>query len=476
MKLNSLSSRWRKYKDDGTWNVLGVCMVASLAHVANGNGNGWPSAAIPDIEDTSHKNPFYLNDFEKSWVSSINHLGAIGGGIVCGPFSDYLGRKPALLTVCLPYVISWLIIAGSVNVYMMYAGRFLLGFAQGVSAGICTVYLVEVAPLKIRGALAALGDVGYSLGKLYDYAFGAFLSWNWLAITNSALCTLMAVLVYLIPETPRWLVTTAKGKYGEWQKDEAAKILQSLRGGKNVDIGSEFKEIEASVNSNNKNSVSFKKFLKKNLFNLFISLLIITQFQLGGAIIVTQYTVSIFKAADVDMDSHLQTILVGIMDVIGALLCTVTIDYFGRRAMLTFSTFAMTVCMTALATYFYIYEEVDKEFAVNNLSWLPLVSLMLNELLLNTGVGALIWIMPSELFPTETRATALSISVAWSHACQFLASKYFGNMVKRIGTYGVFWLCAGIDLAGLIAFIFLVPETKDKSLEQLQSDFDQEFT
>lgn len=154
-----------------------------------------------------------------------------------GYVMDRFGRKKTLIFTEIPLIIGWLLIAFAPNVQCIYAGRILCGFGSGMVGAPVRVYTSEVTQPHLRGMLTALGNVGISVGVLFQYAFGAFLNWNILAIISALVPILAFILMLGMPESPNYLVTHSK-------RDEALKSLAKLRGS-SYNLGREIDQLQA---------------------------------------------------------------------------------------------------------------------------------------------------------------------------------------------------------------------------------------
>lgn len=436
-----------------------AALIVCLGGVGVGTCVGYPSPAVPDIN--AHPNPFFVNSDEQSWIGGIVCLGSMVGAAISGLLMDALGRKLALMVTSVPFTIGWIIIVASPNIGVFYFGRFVSGFSKGIALGIVPVYISEIAPAEIRGLLGAFNEMSCLFGMLYAYSFGYFLHWTWLAIACSAVIVVMVVALFFMPETPRWFLS--KGR-----KDDAIQAMYWLRG-KNANIFVELEEMEKSITVA-KDVVAWKEFLKPTLLKpLIICILMFALQQLCGNNVIKVYTTSIFQATNSKMDSSLETIIVGIVGVCGTLTCVLTVDLVGRRILLIISTVMMTLSMAAIGAYFKV-QAVHPSYAQDNLDWLPLLSLVSDNYFYALGCGPISWTLSTELFSTRARGRANSIAVGFEGLFSFICTKCFVYLTNAIELYGGFWVCAGISAVGIFFVIFVVPETKGKTLEELQRD------
>lgn len=442
--------------------ALVATIIICLAVIGVGTCVGYPSPAVPDIN--AHKNPFHVNTNEQSWIGGIVCLGSMVGAAISGLLMDHFGRKLAIMMTSVPYTIGWVLIVASPNIGLFYFARFVSGFSKGIALGIAPVYISEIAPAQMRGLLGAFNETASLFGMLYVYCFGYFLSWTWLAIAASAVIAVMVVGVYFIPETPRWLLSKDR-------REDAIESMHWLRG-KNADIYPEMQEMEKSIIIA-KDVAAWVEFLKFQLLKpLIICILMFALQQLCGNNVIKVYTTTIFDATKTDMDSSLETIIVGIVGVCGTVTCICTVDIVGRRILLVISTVMMTLSMIAIGVYFKI-QDSRPDFAQDTLYWLPLVSLLANSYFYAIGCGPIAWTLSTELFSTRARGRANSIAVGFEGLFSFIITKCFVYLADAIGLPGGFWCCAGVSALGFFFVLFVIPETKGKTLEQLQENSEQ---
>lgn len=362
----------------------------------------------------------------------------------------------------LPCVFGWVIVAASPSVTVLYIGRITNGLSVGLFNTIVHVYIAETAPSNMRGMLSSIASVSSVIGNLYEYCLGYFLPWNWLAISNAVIPALLICLMCNIPESPRYLLL--KGK-----TEEAEEVLLWLREG-SKSIPEEMIEIQESIKETLKKT-NFKEFFQPCLLKpLMICLGIFTVQQLSGAGVIRIYTVSIFDEISEVINPQIQAIVFGLVAVAGTMSSTVLIDYVGRKNLLIASSISMAVCLSATGAYFKM-RELDTYHAFKCLYWLPVISLVLNNFSYAIAYDPIPLMITSELFPTRARGLANSIGGLWQYLCAFIVSKCLVNITNAIDNYGAFWVSAGICAAGTVFIIILLPETKRKSLERIEENF-----
>lgn len=172
--------------------------------------------------------------------------------------------------------------------------------------------------------------------------------------------------------------------------------------------------------------------------------------------------------AKTDIGASMSTILIGVMQVVATFVSTLVVDRLGRRILLLASGIVMALSTTAIGVYFYLKDQ--NEDSVENLGWLPVASLCIFMIMFSIGYGPVPWLMMGELFATDIKGFAGSIAGTTNWVLAFIVTKTFKNLNDGLGNGGTFWLFAGVTLVGVIFVFLAVPETKGKSLNEIQQE------
>lgn len=334
---------------------------------------------------------FEVTEQSKSWIGGLMPLAGLAGGICGGPLIEYLGRRNTILATSIPFIVSGLLIACAVDVGMVLAGRALSGFCVGIASLSLPVYLGETLQPEVRGTLGLLPTAFGNIGILICFVAGKYMNWSELAFLGAALPIPFLILMFVIPETPRWYVSRNK-------QEEARKALQWLRG-KQANVEPELKGIVKSHHESEKtasNNQMLELFKKQNLKPLLISLGLMFFQQMSGINAVIFYTTSIFKDAGSTIDESLCTIIVGVVNFIAVFIATVLIDRLGRKVLLYISDAAMIITLATLGAFFYLKSSGQD---VSNIGWLPLASFVIFVVGFSLGFGPIPWLMMGEILP-----------------------------------------------------------------------------
>ncbi|KAI9588361.1 hypothetical protein GQX74_004206 [Glossina fuscipes] len=413
-----------------------AALSAAGGAFAAGTLLGWTSPAQNRL--TGGEYGFPVSDAAFSWIGSAMTLGAAFICIPIGFLINMIGRKLTMLLLVLPFTLGWALLIWAQNVEMMYAARFILGISGGAFCVTAPMYTGEIAQKDIRGTLGSFFQLMVTAGILFIYAIGAGLD------------------VFAMS-----LVSKSKN-------ESAIKSIQWLRG-KDFNYNPELEELKATEEQIKQNSVSVGTALLRpvTLKALAISLGLMFFQQLCGINAVIFYSTDIFKDAETGIDEDLSTIVVGVMQVIATFVSVMVVDKLGRRLLLLASAIVMALSTVAMGVYFYMKDNDNDSVA--NLGWLPVSALCVFIIMFSIGFGPVPWLMMGELFASDIKGVAGSIAGTSNWVLAFIVTKTFVNMKEALGSGQTFWLFAGITVLGAVFVFLFVPETKGKSLNEIQT-------
>ncbi|KAH8325211.1 hypothetical protein KR074_010489 [Drosophila pseudoananassae] len=441
------------------WTQVLAALSVSLGSLVVGFVSAYTSPALVSMVDRNITS-FEVTPQAASWVGGIMPLAGLAGGISGGPFIEYLGRRNTILATAVPFIVSSLLIACAVNVAMVLAGRFLAGFCVGIASLSLPVYLGETVQPEVRGTLGLLPTAFGNIGILLCFVAGTYMDWSMLAFLGAALPVPFLVLMFLIPETPRWFVSRGR-------EERARKALSWLRG-KEADVEPELKGLmrsQADADRQGTQNTMLELLKRSNFKPLSISLGLMFFQQLSGINAVIFYTVSIFKDAGSTIDGNVCTIIVGVVNFLATFIATLLIDRAGRKILLYVSNIAMIITLFVLGGFFYCKAHGPD---VSHLGWLPLSCFVIYILGFSLGFGPIPWLMMGEILPAKIRGSAASVATAFNWTCTFVVTKTFQDMIDVMGAHGAFWLFGVICFIGLFFVILYVPETQGKTLEDIE--------
>ncbi|XP_065578073.1 facilitated trehalose transporter Tret1-2 homolog isoform X3 [Artemia franciscana] len=435
-------------------------LAVGLAMFCLGFDQAWSSPAIPSLKKELK---FNLSETDLDIISSF--LGALCVGMLI----NSLGRRGTVMALSPLYIGSYLLTGFAVNRIMIITGRFICGFLAGAASPASQIYVSEISSPCIRGRLGSLAGIFLTVGILVAYGFGAFLNWNQLSLFGITFPALLGLSTLFIPESPSWYIIK--------QKDSLAlKSLQRLRG-RNTDVSGEFKIKKESSERIKKmpeitlRNASDPKFWKPLALS---SMLMIAQ-QFSGNLAVVFNTVSIFESTGSTLSPSVSSVITGSIMVIFTIGMTFLIDKAGRKALLLFSSAGMGLSHSLLGSYFYIQANYPQE-VINSISWLPLVSLITFFIFYALGYNGIPFMMLGELLPLRYRGICSSLSGAVNRLFAVIVVITFPLMQDTFGKYGCYWFYSACCCLSTFSVFYFVPETKGKSLEEIETLFETSFT
>jgi len=445
-----------------------VCFVASLGGVLFGFDTAVISGTFSFVEVY-----FGLGKLEVGWFASSALVGAILGAGMAGALSDRYGRKPVLIAAALLFFISALGSTVPPDFVFLICARLIGGLGVGMASVLAPLYISEFAPPEIRGRLVALYQLSIVIGILlayfsnwlllgfshgHDMAFGGtgflhkiFVSEVWRGMFGSEMIPsgLFILLLLTIPESPRWLIKNG-------QTDMGYTILMRISGAKTAK--SELADIKATVNHvKGKISELLKPGLRLALI-VGVGLSVFGQFT--GVNIIVYYGPTIIGDAGFKLDSALQfQVAIGVINLIFTCIALWRIDKWGRRPLLIWGMAAACISLFIIAIQF--------SLSITSGIWI-VIMLCIYMASLALSINAVIWVLIGEIFPNRIRGRAMSIATFANWGINFLTAFLFPWYVAKAGMNVGFFTFAVMCLFATLFFYRYVPETKGKSLEEIE--------
>lgn len=417
---------------------------------------------------------FGLSHMEQEIIVSSTVLAAILGSVLSGFFGDRFGRRPMILTGSVLFTAGSVLLAIAHTVEELVGGRVVVGLAIGFASHTTPMYLGEVAPPHVRGRIVAAFNIFIVAGQvLASVMDGVFFylddGWRYMLGCAAVLSVIQFFGFLFLPESPRWMYKTGK-------RDKAIHTLQKIRGSNHIEA--ELNEIEAALTIENE-TMSWFEILRSGSLRRQLGLgcgLMLLQ-QLVGINTVMYYSATILKDAGFggskgklcccSSDAIPIWLSAGTAaaQMTGCIAGMYLVDKVGRRKPVLFSLVGVVVFLTILGFSF----QIDLGSATNAMSMIGLVGYLL---VFGVGMGPIPWILNSEIYPMKARSRCNSAAVGTNWTSNFIISVTFLSLTDWIGTGPTFWLFAAIALLGAVWMYWALPETQNKSLQEIQDLFE----
>lgn len=411
------------------------------------------SGTIPFIQDY-----FGLSETMKGWVVSSALIGCIIGASFVGKLGDRYGRKHILLVTSILFGLSAIGtgLADSIPSFIFY--RIVGGLAVGGASVLAPMYIAEVSPAHVRGRMVSINQLTIVIGISLAYYSNYLLlpigenAWRWMFAAEAVPAFVFMVSLFIIPESPRWLVA---------RKNETKALLVLKRIANSGVAEAELTEIKESLLGVEKRASLKDAFQKKYKFILFIGVFLAVFQQWSGINVIFFYAPDIFAKARFGIDDALfQTTLIGLINIIFTILAMKVIDKIGRKVMMLVGSAGMAVCYGIIGLLF-LTGHTDGFWMI--------ASLLAAPAFFAFGLGPTVWVVISEIFPNRIRGVAMSVATfsLWS-AC-YLLTLTFPIFVEHFNAANTFWIYSFICITGFYIIRRYLPETKGISLEELEN-------
>ena len=455
------------------WNYLiGISLISAMGGLLFGYDYVVIGGAKPFYE------PFFGitgHAFLQGWAMSCALAGCLTGAVISGWLSDSLGRKKLLIVAAGLFIVASLGTgaAGSFTLFVLF--RILGGIGIGLASNLSPMYIAEVTPGNVRGRFVSINQltivIGILAAQLINWRIarpvpaGATTSdilaswngqtgWRWMFYACTIPAGLFFILMWFVPESPRWLAQK------NVNQTRAKKILSKIGG--NEYAMSEFASIEHSINDTKaKTDLSLLK--QPGISKLLILGIVLAVFQQWcGINVIFNYAQEIFTNAGYGVSDILFNIVItGCVNLIFTFVGMFTVDRLGRKALMLLGAGGLAGIYAVLGTMYFFH-----------IQGLPLLIMVVTAIACYAmSLAPVTWVVLSEIFPNRMRGTAMSIATFSLWAACFILTYTFPLLNQLLNASGTFWLYGCICLLGFLFIFKRLPETKGKSLEQIEQDF-----
>ena len=439
-----------------------ICLVATLGGLLFGYDTAVISGAIGFLQ--TH---FELTAAMKGWAASSALVGCFIGVAFAGELNDRLGRKISLLIAALLFLVSAIGTALPATLSQFIVFRMIGGLGVGIASMTSPMYIAEISPARIRGRMVSINQLAIVSGMLVVYFVNYFIAgqgdevwnvttgWRWMFGSEALPALLLFLLMLMVPESPRFL--TRKGRV-----EDAHRVLARVGGEDHAER--EIAEIRAALDSE---TGSLAQLMQPGMrIVLIIGILLAVLQQVTGINVFLYYAPEILKSvagSDTDV-ALLQTVLVGGVNLVFTVLAIGIVDKVGRKPLMIIGAAGMGICLTAIGLASYA-QVIGPWLLIFMLGYIASFAM---------SVGPVTWVILSEIFPTRIRGRALAIATFCLWVANFIVSQTFPMMDEHPGLVAIFHhgfpflIYAAFCVVLMTVMIFMVPETKGRSLEEIE--------
>jgi sugar porter (SP) family MFS transporter len=451
--------------------VWGISLVAALGGLLFGYDWVVIGGAKPFFEKFFNiENSAYLS----GWANSCALAGCLAGSLLSGGLSDRFGRKKLLVISAVLFAASSVFTGWAMSFVMFVVWRIAGGVAIGMASNLSPMYIAEVSPAHIRGRLVAINQLTIVVGILAAQLINLHIAqqvpadatadmirqswngqygWRWMFTAVAVPSILFLIGAVLIPESPRWLVKNGKSEL-------AGKIFGRIGGSDYARTA--VAEIQSTISADEIQHVRFSDLFAPRMVKiLYIGVVLAVLQQWCGINVIFNYAEEIFTAAGYDISDTLKNIAwTGSVNLLFTFAALAVVDRGGRRILMLLGAIGLAIIYIAMGLCYH-----------QGVKGLPMLLLVLSAIACYAmSLAPVTWVLISEIFPNRIRGAAVSIAVSSLWVACFLLTFTFPILNKKLGPAMTFWTYAAICLSGFVFIMLRVPETKGKSLEQIERE------
>ncbi|KAG5677230.1 hypothetical protein PVAND_007006 [Polypedilum vanderplanki] len=445
--------------------------VPIISTVGAGFTTGYSAIFLPQLQSNSS---FEITPEQGSWIASIAAFAMAPGCLLGGFIMQKYGRKFAHYFLCFPTILGWIAIYLADSLPPILIGRFLTGLATGLLGPPGTVFIGETSEPRYRGFLLATITLSISLGMFLCHVMGTYLYWKSIALISATIFPcLIFIILSVVPESPSWLLTQHRVEDAEkafrWLRGSSPDAICELEGLiKKHEI---LKKEEDASNIENDTVARLRVNTQKPEFYKPLGIILLCFFvmQFSGVNSVAFYTISLMKSVTGPGNEYFSMIIIDIVRVIASFLACVLLKMCYRRTLLMISGVGTSLCMTAVAVCMYLNKQSAGSSSI--LSWLSMVFLIGYICFISCGLFPLPWVLQGEMLQQVTRGFSSGLTSCFNFICFFIVVKTFVQLSGALEPFGVFMVYALIALIGTLVLYLILPETKNRTLQQIEDGF-----
>ena len=420
---------------------------------------GWASPNL--VRLTSDNSSILLSESEASWIVSLMTIGGFIGTVISSISIEFCGSKKIVLATFVNTSISWLCVIIADSAGWLYAARFIGGLTTGSILCCFSIYLAEVSLPSIRGTMISVATCGAPFGAAISTIMETYLPMRLSSSVYFAVSLIGILLLLWLPDSPYYLVKTHNI---EDAKNSICKYYSDCSVEEKLKEIEDFVKVDACQSMKDKLNELKSPAVRKTMF---IILILFTFQQTCGMLIILSYMQTILINAKCYLIEPQEIVIyANIISAISSLLISGMIDKFGRRFILIITSIGTTAAMAALGTHFYL---LQLNFDAESLQWIPLISIILYLITYAFGYIPVGSALLSEIFPQNIKSVASFLSNIEASIVGFIVTVSYVPLVESIGEAYVFWIYAVFCFLATPFALFVMPETKGKSFQEIQN-------
>lgn len=435
--------------------VFKMAAVAAMGGLLFGYDTGVISGALLLI-----RKQFSLDPASQEMVVSAVLVGCILGAALSGKLADRFGRRRVIMTCAGIFLVGSLATAAAQSASGLIWGRVVIGLAIGVASFTVPLYISEISPARLRGALVSLNQLMITIGIVVSYAVDDLFAerpggWRYMFLSGVLPAVVLGLGMLRLPSSPRWLM-------GAGQEDKAREVLARLCPPEALE--EELRAIKANLSPGGGWRDIRAPWLRPALL---IGVGIMLVQQATGINTVIYYAPTIFEMAGFESDSAAisATVGLGLVNVLFTVVSIKLVDSWGRKPLLSVGLGGMVFSLAALGAAFFWADSFGA-----SLKWLTVAGLLVYIASFAISLGPVAWLIIAEIYPLNVRGLAMSLATVANWVFNFMVAMSFLSIVQLLGKSGAFWLYAAVGVAGWCFCYYYLPETKGVSLEQIEAN------